>query len=102
MFLASALIAQIDALVKCQDAETGLWHTLLDDPSSYLEASATAGFAYGILKSIRLRLVPKEERYLNAAKKAIGAVLANITEKGELLQVTINSYSTPSLKLTGL
>ena len=37
---------------KHQD-EGGLWHTLIDDPKSYLEASATAGFAYGILKSVR-------------------------------------------------
>lgn len=87
MFLLSALVAQIDALVKCQDPGTGLWHTLLDDPESYLEASATAGFAYGILKSIRLRLIPKEKRYVECAKKAIDAVLKNVSEKGELQQV---------------
>ena len=40
-----------------QDA-SGLWHTLIDDPSSYLEASATAGFAYGILKAVRKRYLP--------------------------------------------
>jgi unsaturated rhamnogalacturonyl hydrolase len=91
-FLADTLRAQIDALVKLQDEKTGLWHTLLDDPSSYLEASATAGFAYGILKAIRLRLVPREDRYLNSARKAIEAVLVNIDEKGELQQV---SFGTP-------
>ncbi|SUH36798.1 Rhamnogalacturonides degradation protein RhiN [Salmonella enterica subsp. enterica] len=36
-------------LAKCQD-KSGLWHTLLDDPHSYLEASATAGFATVFLK----------------------------------------------------
>lgn len=59
MFLVSTLVAQIDALVKYQDPESGLWHTILDDPTSYLEASASAGFAYGILKSLRLRLIPR-------------------------------------------
>ena len=88
MFLVSALVAQIDALVKYQDQATGLWHTLLDDPESYLEASATAGFAYGILKSIRLRLIPKEDRYVASAKKAVDAVLKNISDKGELQQVS--------------
>ena len=38
--------------VRCPaHANSGLWHTLIDDPKSYLETSATAGFAYGILKS---------------------------------------------------
>ncbi|KAF4620015.1 hypothetical protein D9613_005507 [Agrocybe pediades] len=92
LFLVSTLTAQIDALVACQDEASGLWHTILDDPTSYLEASATAGFAYGILKSLRLRLIPKEERYLTAAKKAIEAVISNISTSGELKNV---SFGTP-------
>ncbi|KAF8897382.1 glycoside hydrolase family 105 protein [Infundibulicybe gibba] len=92
MFLVAALVAQIDALVACQDAETGLWHTILDDPTSYLEASATAGFAYGILKSLRLRLIPKNERYSNAARKAVKGIMSNISDAGELGQV---SFGTP-------
>ena len=92
LFLTTALVAQIDALVKFQDQQSGLWHTLIDDPSSYLEASATAGFAYGIAKALRMRLIPKEERYVNAAKKAIEGVLANISPQGEVLQT---SFGTP-------
>ncbi len=49
-YLMTVLDAQIAALAKCQD-DSGLWHTLLDDPHSYPEASATAGFAYGISQS---------------------------------------------------
>jgi unsaturated rhamnogalacturonyl hydrolase len=52
--LESAFRRQVDKLVECQDQESGLWHTLLVDPSSYLETSATAGFAAGILAGIRL------------------------------------------------
>jgi unsaturated rhamnogalacturonyl hydrolase len=92
LFLVNSLVAQIDALVKYQDQETGLWHTLIDDPSSYLEASATAGFAYGIAKSLRMRLIPKEERYVNCMKKAMKAVMENISEEGELLKT---SFGTP-------
>ena len=92
MFLVSSLTAQIDALASCQDPVSGLWHTILDDPTSYLEASATAGFAYGIMKSLRLRLIPKEERYVNAANRAIQGVLDNISDTGELRQV---SFGTP-------
>jgi unsaturated rhamnogalacturonyl hydrolase len=92
MFLVSSLRSQIDALVACQDQKTGLWHTLLDDPTSYLEASATAGFAYGILKSLRMRLIPREERYVKAAERAIHGVIDNISKDGELRQV---SFGTP-------
>ncbi|KAF5393941.1 hypothetical protein D9757_000167 [Collybiopsis confluens] len=91
-FLVTSLVAQIDALVKCQDQASGLWHTILDDDTSYLESSCTAGFAYGILKALRLRLIPKEERYLTAAKKAVDGILANITPEGELKLV---SFGTP-------
>lgn len=91
-YLVSSLKAQVDALVELQDGASGLWHTILDDPSSYLEASATAGFAYGILKAIRLRLLPREEKYINTAEKAIQAIKDNISEKGELRQV---SFGTP-------
>ena len=58
-YLTQVLNAQIAALATCQD-DSGLWHTLLDDPDSYLEASATAGFAYGILKAVRKRYVAAE------------------------------------------
>lgn len=78
--------------MKYQDQETGLWHTILDDPTSYLEASATAGFAYGILKSLRLRLIPRERVYVEAARKAVDGVRKNITKDGELQQV---SFGTP-------
>ncbi|THV08715.1 glycoside hydrolase family 105 protein [Dendrothele bispora CBS 962.96] len=92
LYLVNSLVAQIDALVKYQDPETGLWHTIINDKTSYLESSATAGFCFGILKSLRLRLIPKEERYVNAAKKAFQAVIANITPSGELQKV---SFGTP-------
>ncbi|WP_204312061.1 glycoside hydrolase family 88 protein, partial [Escherichia coli] len=74
--LLQVLNAQIAALAKCQD-ESGLWHTLLDDPHSYLEASATAGFAYGILKAIRKRYVGAE--YTEVAEKAIRGIVRNIS-----------------------
>ncbi|KAH8925565.1 glycoside hydrolase family 105 protein [Atractiella rhizophila] len=91
LFLVSSLVSQIDALVKYQDQKTGLWHTILDDPTSYLETSCTAGFAYGILKSLRMRLIPKEERYIQCAKRAIQGVLDNISQEGEVLNVSMGT-----------
>lgn len=45
---------QVDALIPLQDAETGLWHTLLVDKTSYVETSASAGFVAGILAGLRM------------------------------------------------
>ena len=88
-FLIQTLEAQIRTLAKTQDEATGLWHTLLVDKGSYLEASATAGFAYGILKSVRKGYIGKE--YEQVGVKAIKAVLANISESGELRNVSFGT-----------
>lgn len=87
-FLVETLRRQVEALAACQD-ESGLWHTLLDDAGSYLEASATAGFAYGILKAVHKRYVGEE--YREAAVKAIKGVLGEITEKGALGKVSVGT-----------
>jgi len=87
-YLVQVLDAQIAALAKCQD-ESGLWHTLLDDPNSYLESSATAGFAYGILKAVRKRYVSAE--YADVAERAIRGIVKNISAEGELLQTSFGT-----------
>lgn len=51
--LTAALIRQVDALLERQDPQTGLWHTVLDDPTSYPETSCAAGFVAGILMGVR-------------------------------------------------
>lgn len=88
-FLLETLLQQLRALARHQH-ETGLWHTLIDDPGSYLEASATAGFAYGILKSVRKGYIGEEFRATGV--RAAKAVLAHIDATGELRQV---SFGTP-------
>ncbi|CDZ83052.1 Unsaturated rhamnogalacturonyl hydrolase YesR [Citrobacter koseri] len=87
-YLIQVLNAQIAALANCQD-ESGLWHTLLDDPDSYLEASATAGFAYGILKAVRKRYVGAE--YAQTAENAIRGIVKHISPEGELLQTSFGT-----------
>ncbi len=87
-YLLQVLNRQVEALAKCQH-ETGLWHTLLDDPDSYLEASATAGFAYGILKAVRKRYIGAE--YAAVGEKAMCGIVANISPEGELLQTSFGT-----------
>jgi len=87
-FLQQVLESQVKALSACQHS-SGLWHTLLDDPNSYPEASATAGFAYGILKAVRKRYLSPE--YLPLAEKALCGVIGNIDQDGELKQVSFGT-----------
>ncbi|KGJ02733.1 unsaturated rhamnogalacturonyl hydrolase [Paracoccus halophilus] len=86
--LLSLLHRQAAALRATQD-DSGLWHTLIDDPGSYLEASATAGFAYGLLKGVRRRYLPPD--YAPVAERAIKGVIDNISPEGELLNTSFGT-----------
>ncbi len=86
--LISTLERQAQALAEFQD-ESGLWHTLVNDKTSYLEASATAGFAYGLLKAARKRYIG--EQYADIADRAVQGIIKNINADGELLQVSFGT-----------
>lgn len=88
-FLLTTLKRQVDALETWQD-ESGLWHTILDDDTSYLETSASCAFAYGILKAVRMGYLP--QRYARMGEKAVRGVMAQIAEDGTVGGV---SYGTP-------
>ena len=88
-FLVETLHTQVKTLASHQD-QSGLWHTLIDDPNSYCEASATAGFAYGILKGVRMGHL--DTAYEEVGIRAIKAVLGQISPAGELQNV---SFGTP-------
>lgn len=87
-YLLQVLESQVKALAGCQH-ESGLWHTLLDDRDAYLEASATAGFAYGILKAVRKRYLSRD--YYPVAENALKGVMACINDDGELTQVSFGT-----------
>ncbi|HCW98025.1 MAG TPA: glycoside hydrolase 105 family protein, partial [Pantoea sp.] len=53
------------------------------------EASATAGFAYGIIKAVRKRYLSAD--YLPTGLNALRGVIANIDEEGELKQVSFGT-----------
>ncbi|MFV0575929.1 MAG: glycoside hydrolase family 105 protein [Vibrio sp.] len=87
--LIHVLNRQVEALAQSQ-AENGLWTTLLDDPNSYVESSATAGFAYGILKAVRKRYI--DGKYAEIAHKAVDALIKDyINEDGELINTSFGT-----------
>jgi unsaturated rhamnogalacturonyl hydrolase len=87
-FLIDTLKRQVEALAQYQD-ESGLWHTLINDKTSYLEASATAGFAYGILKSIHKDYINQE--YKEVAYKAIQGIIREVSKDGALQNVSVGT-----------
>ena len=92
--LVNTLREQVQSLRALQ-AENGMWHTLVDDADSYVEASATCGFAYGILRAVKAGLVDKS--YLETAAKAVSPIMDCISEDGVVRQV---SYGTPMGRTT--
>ena len=95
--LIDTLEAQCRALKRYQD-KSGLWRTLLDvsDEGSYLESSATAGFAYGILKAVRKKYISAD--YEEVAVRAVKAVISQIDERGELLNTSFGTGMGDSLQ----
>jgi len=90
--LLDTLEAQCDAIIEYQEPG-GLWRTILDRPleeGSYIETSAAAGFAYGMLKAVRLRYL-QGPRYRDSAVRAIKALLPKINSEGELLEVSFGT-----------
>ncbi|WP_025680561.1 glycoside hydrolase family 105 protein [Paenibacillus massiliensis] len=88
-YLLDTMHSQVEALAALQ-ASDGMWHTVLDDPTSYAETSCTAAFGYGILKGVRRGYLPQE--YLQVGREALQAVLQRIDGNGVVGEV---SYGTP-------
>ncbi|CAN7407216.1 glycoside hydrolase family 88/105 protein [Paenibacillus sp. LjRoot56] len=51
-------------------AESGLWHQVLNDSDAYEEASCTAMFAYSFARGVRFGWLKEPQRFIEAALKA--------------------------------
>jgi unsaturated rhamnogalacturonyl hydrolase len=78
-FLSNVLASQVRSLKRLQRRD-GMFHTLLDDPTSPLETSATAGIAYGILRGIDAGILDPSDRV--HAERALSAVLSQVDDEG--------------------
>lgn len=75
----------LDAVVELQDT-SGFWHQRLDDPSTPLETSGTAIFAYTLRRGIDEGVVP--EAHAEAARDAMDACLGVVDEEGRVRRVS--------------
>lgn len=78
--IAGSLNEQLAAL-KTVQTENGLWRTVLDDPDSYEEISASAGIAAAMIT----RGNPLHSKYIN---KSIKGLLDNVSEDGKVMNVS--------------
>jgi unsaturated rhamnogalacturonyl hydrolase len=84
----AVLARQLNAIARLQD-QSGLWHTVIDRPDSYLEASSAAGFALAFGRALRSRLAGLDRKLAESAyARALGAICAKITPGGEFTNVS--------------
>lgn len=69
------------AALKLFQTENGLWRTILDDPESYEEISASCGIAAAMIAKGN----PLHIKYIN---RSIPGVLANISANGRVMNVS--------------
>jgi unsaturated rhamnogalacturonyl hydrolase len=75
MIIEGSLRDQLAAIVRLQ-SETGLWHTVLTDPTSYTETSGSAGIAAALLSSGKMY-----NKYVNLS---VQGILGRIAEDGSV------------------
>lgn len=88
-YLKQTLRYQLKALVPLQTS-SGLWRTVLDDPSAYPETSATAGFLYGFIAAQRMHLLDDIEGdgTQQVITRATAGLLAQIDAEGHVANVS--------------
>ncbi|MCS2165251.1 beta-galactosidase BglB [Scandinavium manionii] len=87
-YLSQVLVRQVHTLCERQ-ADNGMWHTVLDDPLSPQESSATAGIAYGMLRGVRMGIL--DEAVSVHARRAFDAVMARIDDDGIVLEASLGT-----------
>jgi len=84
-FLADTLRSQVASLSRLQD-KSGLYHTVLDDRTSYLETSGSAAITAGILRGLRMGIL--DESYEETAERGLDGVCSMIAEDGTVMGVS--------------
>lgn len=84
MKMYDSLRDQLSTLVRLQ-SEEGLWHTVVTDPTAYLETSGSAGIAAACVRYNEAIGAPMYNKYI---QKAISGVLSRVSDNGTVLDVS--------------
>ncbi len=77
--------AHLHGVLATQD-ESGAWHTVMNEPSTSLEMSATAAFAMGLRWAAGQSWAPEDCQ--SASERAYAALVRRISPDGELLEAS--------------
>lgn len=83
--LSKVLQDQMGRIAELQD-ESGRWHTVLDQPSTYLETSASVMFALAMRRGISRGYL--DATFTSACERAFAACLAAIDKDGNVKEVS--------------
>jgi unsaturated rhamnogalacturonyl hydrolase len=90
--LAALLAKTCEALIAVQDP-CGAWHTVLDQPNTYVETSGQALLVRGLAKAARLGLIPARMRreVYAAAQRGWVVVASHVSDSGEVTGVSLGT-----------
>ncbi|MEQ8469871.1 MAG: glycoside hydrolase family 88 protein [Marinoscillum sp.] len=71
-------------------AEDGMWHQLIDDPSSFKESSSTAMFGYAMITGVNRGLLSRDI-YAPAYVKAWNALAGYLNEDGKIREICVGT-----------
>lgn len=100
-YLSAVVARQVNTLCDVQ-ADNGMWHTLLDDPLSPQESSATAGIAYGMLRGVRMGILDEKaaDHALRACTRcATGSTIVGSCWKRQRGPWSVRIFSTTAILL---
>lgn len=83
--------------VASYQGEDGMWHQLIDDPSSFAESSCTGMFLYALASAIDNEWLPFEE-YKETVIKGWNALAGYVNEKGETIDVCVGTNAKDNKK----
>ena len=84
--LTAAFEKQLASIVRLQDRRTGMWRTVLDQPDTYLETSASAMFLFALAesKNRKLFLVP----FVDEMRRAWAGLSKKVDSQGRVVGVS--------------
>jgi unsaturated rhamnogalacturonyl hydrolase len=78
-------VALVEALAATQDS-SGMWHTVIDDPATYLESTLATMAAYAVREGIEHCVL--DARHADMERKARAAMHAQVAPDGALQRVS--------------
>jgi len=83
--LVELLNERCEAIAALQD-DSGLWHTVMDNPETYTEVSASAMFSFAFQRGVRRAWLPSG--YMDNAVRALAAVAEHVGPGGRVTGVS--------------